>query len=120
MDIAANFVKVTVSTGYDNLATSIVLNTGQGALLPTLTPFNLVWYNSTTYASPSDDPNVEIVRVTGIATDTLTVTRGQESTTASNKNTVAATYKMILAATALVFNTIPYDGSVLVAGQVFT
>lgn len=40
----------------------------------------------TNYPDPSDDPYVEIVRVTGISTDTLTVTRAQEGTSASNKN----------------------------------
>ncbi len=103
MDIAKNFAKVTVSTGYDASATSIVLATGHGAKLPTA-PFNAVWWNATDYADPSDDPNVEIVRVTSIATDTLTVTRAQESTSASTKNTANKTYKMIAGLTAKVIN----------------
>ena len=61
--------------------------------------FNLVWWNSTDYSDPSDDPNVEIVRCTARSTDTLTVTRAQESTSASTKNTSAKTYKMVLAPT---------------------
>jgi hypothetical protein len=104
LDNAKNFAKVTVSTGYDASATSIVLTTGHGAKLPTA-PFNAVWWNSTDYPDPSDDPNVEIVRVTGISTDTLTVTRGQESISASTKNTGGKTYKMIAGLTAKVINT---------------
>lgn len=99
MDGIKNFAKATVSTGYNAAATSIVLTTGHGAKLP-VTPFNAVWWNSTDYADPADDPNVEVVRVTAIATDTLTVTRAQEGTSASTKNTAAKTYKMIAPLTA--------------------
>lgn len=67
--------------------------------------FNAVWWNATDYADPSDDPNVEIVRVTAISTDTLTVTRAQESTSASTKNTAGKTYKMIAGLTAKAINT---------------
>lgn len=92
---AKNFAKATVSTTYDDTATSIVLTTGHAARLPTQLPFNVVWWNSTDYGDPSDDPNVEIVRVTAIATDTLTVVRACEGTAASTKNTGSKTYKMI-------------------------
>lgn len=104
IDNTKNFAKATVSTGYDNVATSIVLTGGHGAKLPTA-PFNVVWYDSTTYPDPSDDPNVEIVRVTVVSTDTLTVTRAQEGTSASTKNTASKTYKMLAGLTAKVINT---------------
>jgi len=104
MDSFKNFAKVTVSTGYDASATSIVLSGGHGAKLPTA-PFNATWWNSTDYADPTDDPNVEIVRVTAIVTDTLTVTRGQESISATTKNTASKTYKMIAGLTAKTLNT---------------
>ena len=103
IDPVKNLTKVVVSTGYDQNATSIVLSTGQGALLPnpaTLGAFNLIWHNFTDYPDPSDDPSVEIIRVTAIIGDTLTVTRAQESTTASAKNASGKTYKMILGLTA--------------------
>lgn len=103
LDPVKNFAKVTVSIGYDASATSIALSSGQGSKLPdpaTDGAFNLVWWNATDYNDPSDDPNVEIVRCTGRSTDTLTVTRAQESTSASTKNTSGKTYKMILAPTA--------------------
>jgi hypothetical protein len=109
LDATKNFAKVTVSTGYSSGDISIVLATGQGAKLPqplTDGPFNLVWWDSTTYGDPSDDPNVEIVRVTARTADTLAVIRGQEGTSASNKNTSAHTYQMILAPTAKMFTDI--------------
>jgi hypothetical protein len=106
LDATKNFAKVTVSTGYGSGDTSIVLATGAGAKLPqpsTDGPFNLVWWDSITYGDPSDDPNVEIVRVTARTSDTLTVTRGQEGTSGTNKNTSAHTYLMILGLTAKMF-----------------
>lgn len=102
LDPVKNFAKVTVSTGYDSTATSIDLVTGDGAKLPdpaTEGAFNLVWWNATDYPDPADDPNVEIVRVTAKSGDTLTITRGQEGTSAQNHNTAGKAYKMILAPT---------------------
>lgn len=107
LDAAKNFVKVTVSTGYDAAATSVVLSAGQGAEMPAVGAsggFNVVWWDSTLFGDPSDDPNVEVVRVTAISTDTLTVTRAQESTGASTKNTGGSTYKMAVAWTAKAVN----------------
>lgn len=103
LDAVKNFAKVIVSTGYAAGVTSIALTSGHGAKLPdpsTDGEFNLVWWNFTDYADPADDPNVEIIRCTTRSTDTLTVTRAQESTSDSNKNTSNKTYKMILAVTA--------------------
>lgn len=104
LDAAVNFGKVTVSTGYDAAAVTIVLNAGDGAKLPAVS-FNAVWWNALDYADPTDDPNREIVRVTNISTDTLTVTRAQEGTSASTKNTAGKVYKMIAGLTAKVLNT---------------
>jgi hypothetical protein len=111
MDNFKNFAKVTVSTGYDASATSIALTTGHGVKFPA-PPFNATWWNSTDYPDPSDDPNVEIVRVTAIVTDTLTVTRAQESISASTKNASGKTYRMVAGLTAKTFNP---DISVLLA-----
>lgn len=100
LDPVTNFGIVTVSTGYDNDDTSIALTSGHGARLPQpgvlVNGFNMTWWNSTDYSNPEDDPNVEIVRVTARSTDTLTVTRAQEGTSGSTKNTGGKTYKMIL------------------------
>lgn len=94
MDSSKNFAKSNVSTGYDSSATTIVLVTGGGAKMPSV-PFNAVWWDSSVYADPADDPNVEVIRVTNISTDTLTITRAQESTSAANHNTSGHTYKVI-------------------------
>jgi len=102
LDPVKNFAKVDVSTGYDASATSVVLTAGGAAKLPdpsSAGAFNLVWWNSTDHPDPSDDANVEIVRVTSISSETLTVSRGQEGVTATTKNTASKDYKMILAPT---------------------
>ncbi|SRR5579885_2484752 len=98
LDAVANFIKLQVSQGYDQNATSIVVSSG-GSSLPSV-PFNMTWWDSTTYPDPSDDPNVEIVRVTAVNGNTLTVTRGQEGTTASTKNTAGKVYRLMLGITA--------------------
>lgn len=94
-----NFGKVTVSTGYDAAAVSIELAAGHGSRLPSTFPYPLSWWNSTDYPDPADDPNREIVSVTARTGDTLTVTRGAESSGASTKNTANKTYKMLLGLT---------------------
>lgn len=94
-----NFGKVTVSTGYDASATSIVLSTGHGSRLPSTFPYPLTWWNATDYSDAADDPNREIVQVTARAGDTLTIVRGHESTTASVKNVAGKTYKLLLGIT---------------------
>jgi len=104
LDAFKNFAKGTLSTGYDGSATSIVLTTGHGAKFPAV-PFNATWWNSTDYPDPSDDPNVEIVRVTGISSDTFTITRAQDGTSASTKNIGGKTYKLSAGLTAKTLNT---------------
>lgn len=94
-----NFGKVTVSAGYDAVATSIVLSTGHGSRLPSTFPFPLTWWDASTYSDPADDPNREIVNVAARTGDTLTVVRAHESTTASVKNVAGKTYKMLLGIT---------------------
>ena len=105
LDPITNFAKATVSTGYGSSDITIVLSSGQGAKFPTASDgaYNLVWWNATDFPDPSDDPAVEIVRVTnggGTDGDTLTVIRGQEGTTASAKENLNKIYKMQLALTA--------------------
>lgn len=120
LDEVKNFAIVTVSTGYDASATSIVLTTGHGAKLPTPTVgYSLVWWNSTDYPNPADDPNAEIVRCTGKSTDTLTVTRAQEGTSAATHNTADKTYKMMLGITAKMITDIDSKKADL-AGATFT
>jgi hypothetical protein len=79
-DAHANFAYSTVATAPSpaTSGTSLVVASGQGALFPT-PPFNAtIW---PTGAQPLST-NAEIVRVTNISTDTLTITRAEEGTTA--------------------------------------
>lgn len=108
-DPAKNFAIGNVSTGYSAVATSVALAAGVGSRFPdpgTDGAFNVVWWNATDYDNPSDDPNREIVRVTARSTDTLTITRAQEGTSASTKNTADKTYKMALVFTKKVYDDI--------------
>jgi hypothetical protein len=93
-DAHKNFAKATVSLGYTSAATSIVLIAGGGARMPAV-PFNAVWWNATDYPDPADDPLREIIRVTARSTETLTIVRAQESTTAVAHNTPAKDYKLV-------------------------
>lgn len=102
LDKRKNFAYGVLSTGYNNVATSITLGAGQGARFGTGAgdvPFNAVWWDYTSYPNPSEDPNKEIVRVTGISGDTLTITRAQEGTSATNKNTAGKQYRLALTIT---------------------
>lgn len=79
-DAHKNFPYSTVATAPEpaTTGTSLVLATGGGALMPAV-PFNAtVW---PTGVQPLAS-NAEIVRVTGISTDTLTIARIQEGTSA--------------------------------------
>src|ERR1035437_7664460 len=58
--------------------TTLVVNTGEAARFPA-TPFNATIWPINTVPTPG---NAEIVRVTNITGDTLTITRTQESTSA--------------------------------------
>ena len=101
LDQRKNFAKGIVSTGYNASATTIVLATNEGNKFPSFAgnPFNVVWWNSTDFADPADDPTAEIVRVTGRTGDSLTVTRGQEGTSAVTHNSGSKVYKMALCLT---------------------
>ena len=106
-DPVRNLTKVTVLTGYDSTATTVVLFPGQGVNLPdpvTEGAFNLVWYNSTDYKDPADDPYVEIVRCTTRTVDTVIIVRAQEETFARNHNIVGKMYSMKMAITAKTVN----------------
>jgi hypothetical protein len=98
LDPVANLIKLTVSGTYGTTDTSITVSSG-GSSLPAVS-FNMTWWDSTAYPDPSNDPNAEIVRVTNVSGNTLTITRAQEGTAASTKNTAGHTYSLILGITA--------------------
>jgi hypothetical protein len=73
----SNNAFATLAAGINSSATSITVTTGQGARFPTLSAGDYF------YATLIDTSNnLEIVKCTARATDVLTVTRAQESTTA--------------------------------------
>ena len=101
-----NLVKVTPSL-QNASDTTVTFSLSDYQKLPVLFPFNMVWWNSTTYPDPSDDPNVEIVQATSgnPSSHTLTITRAAESiagqtAVAYPHNTAGSVYKMILSLTA--------------------
>lgn len=105
LDPVGDFIELTVSQGYDETATQIdiVAVDVHWANLPDPTTdgaYNLLWYDASNYwSNPQDDPNKEWVRVTNWvpASYRLIVTRAQQDTAATTKNTSGATYKMIMA-----------------------
>ena len=104
MDSFLNFAKGVVSGTYDNVATNISIYSGATGNFPT-PPFNAVWFNYTDYPDPSDDPNREIVRVTGAAVPNyFIVSRGQENISSSVKNLASKTYRFIAPLTQKTFN----------------
>jgi len=103
MDPKKNFAKATLSTGYDSNATIITLASGDGSKISnpdTEGPFDCVWFNSTDYKDPSDDPNVEIIRVISKSTDTLQIQRAKQGTTAKNHNLSGKIFKLYQSITA--------------------
>lgn len=79
-DAHKNFAYSTVATAPspDTTGTSLVVQTGEGGRFPT-PPFNATVWPAGDQPLPA---NAEIVRVTAISVDTMTITRTQESTTA--------------------------------------
>lgn len=115
LDAVFNFAKAKVSTGYDQNAFTITLQSGGGANFPSA-EFNVVWWNSTDFPDPSDDPHREIDRVESISGDVVTLVNNGTSRIAqetsvgglvtSTKNTAGKTYTMMLAVTAQMMQTI--------------
>jgi hypothetical protein len=90
-DAIKNLLKVKVVGDYSNSDTTIEIDSDDFSRLPdpaTEGQYNLVWWDIESYPDPSDDPNVEIVRVqsSNSGTNKITVDRGQEDTTATAKS----------------------------------
>ncbi|HTG17749.1 MAG TPA: hypothetical protein VK747_21055, partial [Blastocatellia bacterium] len=84
----------TLAEGINAHTTLLAVAAGDSARFP-MAPFNATLWNKTDFASPSDDPNAEDVRVTAISADTFTVLRGQANTTAAAHNAAGARYGII-------------------------
>lgn len=79
-DAVKNFAYSLVATAPSpaTTGTSLIVTAAQGAYFPDV-PFNATIWPT---ASQPTNTNAEIVRVTGISTDTLTIVRQQEGTSA--------------------------------------
>jgi hypothetical protein len=115
LDNFKNLVKVETLIGYDSVATTIVLKASHAARLPTA-PFNALWYDYSDFKDPSDDPNVEIIRVTVVntSTDTLTIIRPAVGNSYNNEdssnvahphNITGKIYRIVPTLTAKTLNT---------------
>lgn len=104
-----NNATATLAASITSTSTSLTVTTGQGALFPTLATGDYF------YATLTDSSNnLEIVKVTARSGDTLTATRGQESTTA---RAYAAADKLELRVTAAGLNNfVDADGANTLAG----
>lgn len=71
-----NLASSTLASAITNVATTLTVQSGDGAKMPA-TPF---YATLTDYGVISTTANSEIVQVTAISTDTLTISRGQRST----------------------------------------
>lgn len=99
MDQVKNFSRGRVSGPYESTDTEIGLEDGHASRFPT-PPFNAVWWNASDYPDPADDPDVEIVRITAIDVDVLTIDRAQEGTSQVDHNLAGKTYMMVAGMTA--------------------
>lgn len=75
--VFTNNASTTLASGITNVQTSVTLATGTGALFPALSGSNFFY---ATIVNASNQ--IEIVKCTARSSDTLTVVRGQEGTTA--------------------------------------
>ena len=86
-----NFAATTLADGIDN--TTTLISVTDATKLPPA-PFIAVIWNATDYPDIVSDPDVEIVYVSAVSSNTLTVTRGYDGTTASTHNTAGKIYKI--------------------------
>ncbi len=66
------------SGGINASATSVIV--ADASQLPDSGNFLATMWDKITYPDPCDDPNAEIIKVTGVVGNVLTIMRGQEDT----------------------------------------
>jgi len=105
IDQTANFITQDLTSSVASGDTTLNVNDASAFPDPSTQPFRVVIFDADAYAIPANDPDVEILRVTGRSTnnDTLTVSRGKENTTAASH---PSTTRIILPATAGLFEQI--------------
>lgn len=106
----ANNAATTLATAISSVATTLTVTSGGGALFPN-PGTNQYFLATLSPVTPGAQPQ-EIVRVTARSTNTFTVTRGQEATTAQAWGTGAIVQNLLTAATVGAFpQTIPFAGN---------
>lgn len=78
-----NNAATTLASGISSSATSLTVASGTGALFPTLSGSNIFY---ATLQNASSGTPIEIVKVTARSTDTFTIVRAQDGTSASAFN----------------------------------
>ena len=99
----------TISAGINSSATTIVLDSGQGARFPTLASGDFFFG---TLVDTSN--NIEIIKVTARSSDSMTVTRAQDNTSA---RAFSIGDRFELRPTAALFESIPYDNGTTSTGS---
>ena len=91
LDQTTNFVRENAAESIGSTETTISVDDASTFPDPNNGNYNVVIWDYDTYKRPDEDPDVEIMRVTGRDTsnDTISVTRGQEATAASSHPTTS-------------------------------
>jgi len=80
LDNVQNFARTSLAEDLTNSETDVDVNNANDLPDPANGEYNIVVWDDTTHPNPANDPDAEIMRVTAVASNTLTVTRGQEGT----------------------------------------
>lgn len=117
-DVHANFAISTVATAPSpaTSGTSLVVAAAEGSRFPTV-PFNATVWPAAATPTPA---NAEIVRVTNVSTDTLTITRTQESSSArtvvvGDQIMASITKKTLVDAETTVFSYVEFTSNVTIS-----
>jgi hypothetical protein len=93
----ANQATTTLATTITSSATSLTVTAGQGTLFPS--PASGQYFKITFYPATGSTPAPEIMHVTARSTDTFTVIRAQEGTTAQNWSSGSLVENLLTAGT---------------------
>jgi len=106
LDQTANFIRGSTDAAVNSTQTTVSVVGASIFPDPANGEYNVVIWDVNQYPRPDQDPDVEILRVTGVdtGTDELTVTRGQEGTSGASHPSGSAVH---LTPTAKMFTDIP-------------
>lgn len=126
-----NFAISPLIAGYS--AADTILGVMSGDKFPAIASvadrYKLVYWNSSDYPSPADDPDAEIIEATARTGGTFTTIRGVDGTTAKDHNVIGKTYSLALNSIASLlwslqvfdvrsFGVTVFDGSVVYTTQI--